>query len=91
MYQYQPLWLKAPVAILLALLLSISLLLNIIFALPMSRDVELLIGLLTGFILWVSLLAVFLASQKAWVNVYYGMAGLIVSIVFNLLYLKGVL
>lgn len=88
MNNYLSLWIKTPIATLLGLFLSISLLLNIIFILPLARDIELLIGMLLGFTLWISFLTLLMASRKLWRSVGFSVIALSCSILVNTLFLK---
>ncbi|MCW8125411.1 hypothetical protein [Microbulbifer halophilus] len=57
-------WPRSIAGIFLGLLISISLILNLVQLLPLAQDVKLLIGLLTAFVLWGGIMTYCYYSQS---------------------------
>ena len=59
-------WAKTSAAIIGGCLVSISIMLNLNFLLPLAVDSRLLIGLLAAFPLWVATMVLSYASRSGW-------------------------
>jgi len=60
----ESLWVKTLIGFILGLFLSMGLMINIGFSLPISRDIFLLIAVLGGFIGWCAIISWFLCVQS---------------------------
>ncbi|MCC2607462.1 hypothetical protein [Planctobacterium marinum] len=79
----ESLWTKSLIGLLLGFLLSMSLFINIGFAVPIPRDVFLLIAVIGGFTLWSILISWFYSVKSIKKPVLICLAGFLLSALFN--------
>jgi hypothetical protein len=76
-------WLKTGVGLILSLLVCMSLLLNLAYLVPMSRDIYLLFGFVGTFVIWASLMTYFYSEPTITKPVKYSFTTLLISGLVN--------
>ncbi|AFJ02945.1 hypothetical protein Q7C_1804 [Methylophaga frappieri] len=84
-------WAKTLIGFVVSLVLNLSLMVNIAYLLPLSRQVYLLIGFVGGILLWAAIMTVFYCHDRLAQPLKYCLPLLVVSAAVNALFVTGIL